>query len=58
MKIGSYSPSVQAPQSAETNKRLEEKVQVLKRALESQEKAQQKMEKMIEPKGQVIDIRA
>lgn len=57
MKISSGVP---APMPSVSNEaaRLQKKIAVLKKALESHEQATSRIERMIEHKGQVIDLRA
>ena len=59
MKIGPSFNTV-APQSAQQTEaaRQQYQVRVLKKALDSHQDAAEKMLKMLEPKGKVIDIKA
>lgn len=61
MRIGDSTSAIQAArQTASTPSEMsaERQVAVLKKALDSQQDAAERLLRMLEPKGQVIDIRA
>jgi len=59
MRIGTPNPSqVYSPNASQDSSKASHQVAVLKKALDSQQDAADRLLKLLEPKGKVIDIRA
>lgn len=57
MKVNAGLQAYQATRPQATDAARQRKVEILKKALESHEETSAKLDKMIEPKGRLIDVR-